>query len=150
MRKESVWKARQLHIFTEGAVEMKEWRTEERLEGCGLANRLFFEVPETGKLKSLQKNVSRKKVLWFRRLLREHRAGDVMVVVLNDFINCVYHNCTTQQKVTFDLLPWTAVTTIEMANSPWWTILGTKLGYHECLSLILHVNLTRYEKVLFC
>lgn len=55
MGNESVWKAGRLHIFTEGAVEMKEWRSAERSEGCGLANRRFFEVPETGKLKSLQK-----------------------------------------------------------------------------------------------
>lgn len=34
---------------------MKEWRFTECSEGCGLANRQFFEVPETGKLKSLQK-----------------------------------------------------------------------------------------------
>lgn len=34
---------------------MKEWRITDRSEGCGLANRQFFEVPETGKLKSLQK-----------------------------------------------------------------------------------------------
>lgn len=34
---------------------MKEWRFAECSEGCGLVNRRFFEVPETGKLKSLQK-----------------------------------------------------------------------------------------------
>lgn len=55
MRNESVWKAGRLHIFTEGAVEMKEWRFTECSEGCGLANRQFFEVAETRKLKSLQK-----------------------------------------------------------------------------------------------
>lgn len=34
---------------------MKEWRFTECSEGCGLANHWFFEVSETGKLKSLQK-----------------------------------------------------------------------------------------------
>lgn len=40
---------------------MKEWRFTERSKGCGLANRQFFEVPETGKLKPLQKKLEEEK-----------------------------------------------------------------------------------------
>lgn len=69
---------------------MKEWRFVECSEGCGLANRQFFEVPETGKLKSLQKIRGGERFFdsaGSRGNTRLKMSRAVLTVVFNEFIN---------------------------------------------------------------